>query len=458
MSNQLQPFTLPGLFFCVASKQKATKSKKNVPDSNVGTPDPATSTLPPLPLESLPARAPTQNKTSPEDRSPTGNNGESLPQAQLRSLSLSTPFVAPAHNRDGRSSSEEGSTQSGGVPASPAVPENIQGEPSLVDKRHTKNTGEFRPRPVKAYSMRRPVGDPDELFLSARRGWRRSPPLVIPKTTHDKRTADDQVAAGEDADDNETVLDVNEEGVDKNINEGSNQETGGDEETASKARNNPGDSLDDETMPIDGTQSSHAIPAESPGSDGSDYEADAAAKISARERYRRIHGRSPSPTIEQQDEEDEREFYEEVQSSRGSGPKQNSNAPLSDKETDQPQPQSKPKAVRAKGKSRATNPIPEGDANPNHDNTDSEEASAHKSGPISDLAKEAAFALHLDYQRQMQALANEHNKPVRLFYQIVGQDAVMPRSLNAWNAYQAWYGINGEYDRPEDGMFSSFNN
>ncbi|RDB18994.1 hypothetical protein Hypma_014441 [Hypsizygus marmoreus] len=50
----------------------------------------------------------------------------------------------------------------------------------------------------------------------------------------------------------------------------------------------------------------------------------------------------------------------------------------------------------------------------------------------------------------MEELAAQHQKPVHKFYQLVGQSVATPKSLNQWNAYQVWYGVNGERKKPWD--------
>lgn len=76
----------------------------------------------------------------------------------------------------------------------------------------------------------------------------------------------------------------------------------------------------------------------------------------------------------------------------------------------------------------------------------------YKAGPVPEEAKEAAFVLHQNYQQQMQELANQYKKPVKHFYQLVGQDSIKSRCLNPWNVFQAWYGVHGE-PRSESGEY-----
>ncbi|KAF8060156.1 hypothetical protein FPV67DRAFT_1424092 [Lyophyllum atratum] len=85
------------------------------------------------------------------------------------------------------------------------------------------------------------------------------------------------------------------------------------------------------------------------------------------------------------------------------------------------------------------------------ENQDGDEAGGRpsfKPGPISEAAKEAAFTAHADYQRRMEEIAGQYNKPVLSLYQLVGQSVPIPRhEVNRWNAFQAWYGVHGQEKR-----------
>lgn len=76
-------------------------------------------------------------------------------------------------------------------------------------------------------------------------------------------------------------------------------------------------------------------------------------------------------------------------------------------------------------------------------------------GPIPEAAKDAAFIAHATYQRHMQEIANEYNKPVKKLFQLVGHGVSASRfQINGWNAFQAWYGVNGKEKKPEESMYT----
>ncbi|RDB31060.1 hypothetical protein Hypma_000013 [Hypsizygus marmoreus] len=104
-----------------------------------------------------------------------------------------------------------------------------------------------------------------------------------------------------------------------------------------------------------------------------------------------------------------------------------------------------------KGKHRQREDEDEDDNDDDDDIEDGDgEGPRHKHGPISERASSAAFAIHAEYQRKIEELASEHRKPVQKFYQLVGQSVTTPKSLNHWNAFQVWYGVNGEKKKPKD--------
>ncbi|KAF8064949.1 hypothetical protein FPV67DRAFT_1671253 [Lyophyllum atratum] len=73
-----------------------------------------------------------------------------------------------------------------------------------------------------------------------------------------------------------------------------------------------------------------------------------------------------------------------------------------------------------------------------------EDGVSFKPGPIPDVAKDAAFTAHAEYQRRMAEIAGQYEKPVLSLYQLVGQSVPTPRhEVNRWNAFQAWYGVHG---------------
>ncbi|KAG6905019.1 hypothetical protein DXG01_005598 [Tephrocybe rancida] len=68
-----------------------------------------------------------------------------------------------------------------------------------------------------------------------------------------------------------------------------------------------------------------------------------------------------------------------------------------------------------------------------------------KLGPVPDQAKEHAFAIHAEFEKQIQDLATEIGKAPQLLFSLVGEGPLPSCSApNRWSAFEAWYGINGE--------------
>ncbi|KAG6913171.1 hypothetical protein DXG01_009072, partial [Tephrocybe rancida] len=68
-----------------------------------------------------------------------------------------------------------------------------------------------------------------------------------------------------------------------------------------------------------------------------------------------------------------------------------------------------------------------------------------KSGPIPEEAKQRAFAIHANFEKQIQDLAAEIGKAPQLLFSLVGEGPLLSRrALTRWGAFEAWYGIHGE--------------
>ncbi|KAG6912670.1 hypothetical protein DXG01_012976, partial [Tephrocybe rancida] len=111
---------------------------------------------------------------------------------------------------------------------------------------------------------------------------------------------------------------------------------------------------------------------------------------------------------EEVDKEDDQEFEEEIQV------------------------QLNPKGKKGKGKtSKADGPF--------------------KLGPVPDQAKERAFAIHAEFEKQIQDLAAEIGKAPQLLFSLVGEGPLPSRRApNQWSTFEAWYGVNGEKKKSED--------
>ncbi|KAG6913114.1 hypothetical protein DXG01_009575 [Tephrocybe rancida] len=127
-----------------------------------------------------------------------------------------------------------------------------------------------------------------------------------------------------------------------------------------------------------------------------------------------MHPQKRPISQEEVDEEDDQEFEEEIQA------------------------QLNPKGKTGKGKtSKADGPF--------------------KSGPVPDQAKEHAFAIHAEFEKQIQDLAAEIGKAPQLLFSLMGEGPLPSRCApNRWSTFEAWYGVNGEKKKSEDSMFTLF--
>ncbi|KAG6904773.1 hypothetical protein DXG01_007285 [Tephrocybe rancida] len=74
-----------------------------------------------------------------------------------------------------------------------------------------------------------------------------------------------------------------------------------------------------------------------------------------------------------------------------------------------------------------------------------------KSGPIPDEVKERLYAIHADFERQVEELAAEIGKSPHLLFSLVGETPLPTCcATTPWGAYQAWYGVHGERKKPSD--------
>ncbi|KAG6912647.1 hypothetical protein DXG01_013118, partial [Tephrocybe rancida] len=74
-----------------------------------------------------------------------------------------------------------------------------------------------------------------------------------------------------------------------------------------------------------------------------------------------------------------------------------------------------------------------------------------KSGPIPDEVKERLYAIHANFERQVEELAAEIGKSPHLLFSLLGETPLPTRrATTPWGAYQAWYGVHGERKKPND--------
>ncbi|KAG6906111.1 hypothetical protein DXG01_015875 [Tephrocybe rancida] len=74
-----------------------------------------------------------------------------------------------------------------------------------------------------------------------------------------------------------------------------------------------------------------------------------------------------------------------------------------------------------------------------------------KSGPIPDEVKEHLYAIHADFERQVEELAVEIGKLPHLLFSLVGETPLPTRcATTPWGANQAWYGVHREREKPSD--------
>ncbi|KAF8957684.1 hypothetical protein BDZ97DRAFT_1924303 [Flammula alnicola] len=207
--------------------------------------------------------------------------------------------------------------------------------------------------------------------------------------------------------------------------------------------------LEDET---DGDFQHPKMPHESDGS-GSDYEE------TEKEAQRRRIGRSKcrvasaSPTIEEQDAEDDQDFDQLALRTPPSPPRIKSHqkgkwkaAPTEihdhngdhDSDTPQRERQTKKKAGPSR---KADHQSTVRRMNHLSDVEDDDEPMGreYSSGPIPSAAKEAAYSAHNEFIQKLEDLATEYNKPVKHFLSLVGREVPLIRKTSAWDAFQRWY-------------------
>ncbi|KAG6905543.1 hypothetical protein DXG01_002086 [Tephrocybe rancida] len=77
-----------------------------------------------------------------------------------------------------------------------------------------------------------------------------------------------------------------------------------------------------------------------------------------------------------------------------------------------------------------------------------------KSGPIPEQAKQRAFAIHTNFEKQIWDLATEIGKAPQLLFLLVGEAPLLLHCApTRWGTFEAWYGIHGEIKKSKDGMF-----
>ncbi|RDB18747.1 hypothetical protein Hypma_014606 [Hypsizygus marmoreus] len=109
------------------------------------------------------------------------------------------------------------------------------------------------------------------------------------------------------------------------------------------------------------------------------------------------------------------------------------------------------KKTKKKGKGKAPTKGDVHVAEEDEGDGDDDAEHAFKPGPVPEVAKDAVFIAHAEYQRRIQDIANEYKKPVSAMYQLVGQALPVPRfTINGWNAFQVWYGVNGDETKPKE--------
>ncbi|KAG6913625.1 hypothetical protein DXG01_005514 [Tephrocybe rancida] len=74
-----------------------------------------------------------------------------------------------------------------------------------------------------------------------------------------------------------------------------------------------------------------------------------------------------------------------------------------------------------------------------------------KSGPIPKQAKQCAFAIHANFEKQIQDLAAEISKAPQLLFSLVGEGPLLSHhALTRWGAFKVWYGVHGEIKKPKN--------
>ncbi|KAG6913101.1 hypothetical protein DXG01_009667 [Tephrocybe rancida] len=74
-----------------------------------------------------------------------------------------------------------------------------------------------------------------------------------------------------------------------------------------------------------------------------------------------------------------------------------------------------------------------------------------KSGPIPEQAKQRAFAIHANFEKQIQDLAAEIGKAPQLLFSLVGEGPLLSRRApTRWGAFEVWYGVHREIKKPKN--------
>lgn len=237
------------------------------------------------------------------------------------------------------------------------------------------------------------------------------------------------------------ALGMGEDNIEKDIE---SLETNEEDKQAEEEDGNLGMDVDGETM-MRPTTPHESDPS---GSDYSETEKDAQRRRIGHARYRR----NLTPTIEDQDQEDEQEFNEVPRTPR-SPPRFTRRQKGKGKEPDGPAMEEfdsfnnardtlRVHATKKKSKSihqsqpRLESPDP-------HHALD-ESTGPYSSGPIPSDAKQAAFAAHEEFLQKLDDIAKQCGKPIKHFLSLVGQEVPSTRRLSAWDAYQRWYPTNVE--------------
>ncbi|GLB34372.1 hypothetical protein LshimejAT787_0112560 [Lyophyllum shimeji] len=274
-----------------------------------------------------------------------------------------------------------------------------------------------RPNPTPRVAGSAPA-NPDDTFVSSRMGFRRSPvpqapPVPPPRTSHIPRPPS---TACDDGDDETSVP----------------------RPRASRFPGNPPPTNNTPDSQALASPPRHPTPIDSEPS-GSDFEE---TELEKERQLARVPEHRRAMNQEEQDAEDEEAMEQELQlmrerrrSSGGRADGDDSSGGLSSGLENTRRKKKRRSKPKGKGKGRAVEEDHEG-----HD----EDGHSFKPGPIPDVAKDAAFTAHAEYQRRMAEIAGQYQKPVLSLYQLVGQSVPTPRhEVNRWNAFQAWYGVHG---------------
>ncbi|KAG6835437.1 hypothetical protein H0H93_001458 [Arthromyces matolae] len=153
---------------------------------------------------------------------------------------------------------------------------------------------------------------------------------------------------------------------------------------------------------------------------------------------------SPQPTrrttarpIQIHEEEDMDEEMEEDTirySTKSKGKAKQSNGDYEDEEDEEEDEEdANDHSSKSKRKSKESN---------DNDDNDDNAGPYHKPGPISDAAKERAFAAQERYHEEMRQIARDERKPVHTIFRLVDAHENL-RETSTWNVFQAWWGVEG---------------